>query len=271
MHLDATIPEELLSLLLDAPTMLEYDDAELDTFPLAIRRYTLSWHLVFDSFSSASDKVRSDYRTVISKGDYIGGFLSLMCDILSLSLAKPIQLEKENIAEDMIRRYDRQRAATLEESTQDMHWLFVNLYYLCLKYIPGEIKNWWLACKDRQTSITVQHWTEKYFTNLIVQELFDEVVQWSEEQKVDSDEDGKALSVKVLRNSREIAAGYEIDELEMKILISVPATYPLAATKVESVHRVGIPEKKWNGFITNTRGVIQFMVRTTFTRKVLPV
>ena len=34
MYLDATISEELLSLLLDAPTMDQYDDANLELFPI---------------------------------------------------------------------------------------------------------------------------------------------------------------------------------------------------------------------------------------------
>jgi E3 ubiquitin-protein ligase listerin len=184
-----------------------------------------------------------------------------MFDVLGHSAASALRLDKEHIEDSMIRTYDWWVGANTESLERDMHWLLIHLYYLGLKYIPGIVKNWWLACQNRQTSLAVQAWTEKYFTHLIVQDLLDDVVKWSEDQKVDSDDDGKPLSVRVFRASREVVAGYEIDDMWMKILIRIRATYPLAVTTVESIFRVGIPEKKWVEFISITKGVIQFAVR----------
>ena len=260
MYLDATISEELLSLLLDAPTMDQYDDANLELFPIAVRGYLLSWHLVFDSFSSASSRVRSNYSALIEDGKYIEPLLNFMFDVLGNSAASALKLEKEGINDAMIRKYDMSAAMNLESSERDMHWLLVNLYYLGLKYIPGTVKKWWLTCKDRQTSISVEAWTEKYFSNLVVQDLLDDVIQWSDTQETGS-EDEKTLSIRVSKNSREVFAGYEIDEMETSVVIRLPSSYPVKIAAVESVNRVGIPESKWQNFLRYTQGAIQFTVR----------
>jgi hypothetical protein len=255
----AIFEDELLSLLLDAPTINAYDDAALELFPIPVRRYLLSWHLVFDSFSSASNKVRVDYSATIGAGDYIDPFLSFMFDVLGHSAASPLKLDREHIDDSMVRKYDMWVATNSDSLEHDMHWLLVNLYYLSLKYIPGLVKTWWLDSKDRQTTIAVEKWTEKYFSTLIIQDLFDDVSQWSEKQEADS-EDEKTLMVKVSKNSREVFAGYEIDDMEMKIVIRLPPSYPLHIATVESINRVAIPEQKWQSFLRSTQGAIQFTV-----------
>lgn len=248
-----------MSLLLDAPTIHHYSDSDLEQFPLGVRRYLLSWHLIFDSFSSASNKVRNDYSDMIGKGDYIGPFLSFMFDVLGHSAANSLRLDKERFDEAMIRNYDMWVATDSESSEREMQWLLVNLYYLSLKYLPGLVKNWWVNCKKRQTSIAVESWTGKYYSTLIIHDLLDDVVWWSEKQKTGSEED-KTLVVKVSKNSREVLAGYEIDELMMQIVIRLPVDYPLHIATVESVNRVAIAEKKWQSFIMTTQAAIAFTV-----------
>ena len=50
----ARLPEELLSLILDAPTMAALVDASFErTMPLPLRGYLLSWLLVFDHLQHA--------------------------------------------------------------------------------------------------------------------------------------------------------------------------------------------------------------------------
>ncbi|KAE9363590.1 hypothetical protein N431DRAFT_550388 [Stipitochalara longipes BDJ] len=252
----ATIGDELLSLLLDAPKISNFDDTELELFPLPVRRYLLSWHLVFDSFSAASNNVRGDYSTEIDAGGYLGPFLKFMFDILGHSVASPLKLDKEGIDSVMIRNYDMDAATNSKSSEYDMHWLLVNLYYLSLKYLPGLVKKWYKACENRQTVIAVGAWTAKWFSALVVEDVLDDVAQWSEKLEAKSDE--KTLRVKISKNSREVFAGYEIDDMEMIIVIRLPPEYPLNVVDVQSINRVAIPEKKWNNFIIHTQGAIQF-------------
>ena len=44
----------------------------------------------------------------------------------------------------------------------------------------------------------------------------------------------------------------------MQIAIRLPASYPLARATVDSVHRVAVDEKKWQGWLMTTQGVINF-------------
>lgn len=82
---DAQLPEELISLLLDAPSYTSFSDEVLAEFPTSIRGYLLSWLLVFDSYSNASFKVRNDYSEVLKSENLIGPLLTFMFDVLGHS------------------------------------------------------------------------------------------------------------------------------------------------------------------------------------------
>lgn len=157
-----------------------------------------------------------------------------------------------------MRHYDIWTANDAETPEHNMHWLLINIYYLCLKYTPCLAKTWWVDCKSKQTRIAVESWTEKFFSPLIIQDTMDDVSKWAEEQKVNEDE--KELIVKVSKRSREVFAGYEVDDMMMQILIRLSATYPLEGVKVEGVNRVAVSEKKWTSWLMITQGVITFSV-----------
>jgi len=66
------------------------------------------------------------------------------------------------------------------------------------------------------------------------------------------------LTIKVSLPAREITASIPIDEQIMSIAIRLPPSYPLARATVESIHRVGVDEKKWRSWLITTQGVINF-------------
>lgn len=254
------MPEELLSLLLESPSIDEYPDEVLVTFPTAIRSYLLSWHLVFDCYVNASFKVRNDYTDNLKSGNYMSGLLSFLTDVLGHSLGRPLNLDKEQFEASMICSYDLELAGA-ETDERNMQWLLINLYYLCLKYTPNLVKSWWIECKQKQTRIAVEGWTAKFFSPLVIGDALDEVVRWASEQETPS-EDDKELQVKVAKKSREIYAGYEVDDTEMKIVIRLPEIYPLEGVKVDGVNRVAVSEKKWTSWLMITQGVVTFSVRS---------
>jgi len=65
------------------------------------------------------------------------------------------------------------------------------------------------------------------------------------------------LDVKV-SYANEITASLPLDDQEMSIRITLPATYPLSPVLVDSINRVGIDEKKWRSWLLTTAGVINF-------------
>lgn len=251
----AHLPEELLSLLLEPPTLEEYSDDVLSQFPSRIRSYLLSWHLVFDAYTTASLTVRNDYTEDLKSGGYIPPLMDFIFDVLGHSAAHPLNLEKEGLTEAHIRDYDI-RLAEAEADERDMHWLMVRVYFLCLKYVPELFKNWFINCRSKQTRIAVEGWMTKYFSPLIVSDALEDVAKWAGEQ---GDEEGN-MTVKVSRAAREVVAGYEVDESVAAITIKVPASYPIEGISVSGTSRVVVSEKKWQSWVRTTQGVITFSV-----------
>ncbi|RYP01600.1 hypothetical protein DL764_006166 [Monosporascus ibericus] len=258
---DAQLPDELLSLLLDAPTLDAYPDDVLAQFPTPVRSYLLSWHLVFDAFQAASFKVRSDYAENLKTANYIGPLMEFTFDVLGHSAAHALNLDKANFTEDHIREYDL-NLAEADPEERSMQWLLVHLFYLVLKYVPGLFKAWFIDCRSKQTKIAVQAWMVKYFSPIIIADALDEVADWAANQEAPADDDEKELIVKVSRSAREVTAGYEVDELQAAISIRIPPEYPLEGVSVAGVNRVAVNEKKWQSWIMTTQGVITFSVST---------
>ena len=185
-----------------------------------------------------------------------------MFDALGHSAADPLNLEKASLDGSKLRNYDISQATDSETRERDMQWLLVNLYYLCLKFTPSLVKAWWVDCKSRQTRIAVEGWTEKYFAPLIIEDTMGEVIKWSQEQESTGD-DEKELIIKVSKRSREVFAGYEVDDMMMQIVIRLPPNYPLEGVKVEGINRVAASEKKWTSWLMITQGAITFSVSAT--------
>lgn len=139
-----------------------------------------------------------------------------------------------------------------------MQWLMIHLYYLSLKLTPSLVKKWYLECKSKRTCIAVESWTSAYFSPLIISYALNEVSTWASTQEVPASDDEKELIVKVSHKSREIFAGYEIDEAQIQIVIRLSEKYPLEGVKVEGLQRVAVSERKWQSWLMITQGVITF-------------
>ena len=271
---DAQLPDELLSLLLDAPTLEAYPDDVLVEFPTPVRSYLLSWHLVFDAFKAASLKVRGDYTENLKSASYIGPLLEFTFDVLGHSAAHALNLARVGFGEESIRHYDLALAES-ELPERNMQWLLVHLFYQVLKYVPGLFKTWYLDCRSKQTKIAVHAWIAKYLSPIIIADVLDEVEAWTASQGAEQgtasgSDDDKALIVKISRTAREITAGYDVDEFHAAIAITIPSEYPLAGVTVTGVNRVGVNEKKWQSWIMTTQGVITFSVSITDTPNLTP-
>lgn len=238
--------------------MHDFSEGEISNFPPAFRRYLFTWHLVFQSFATASHKVRNDYTEILKSGDYIGPLLLFMADVLGHSVGNALNLDLAGIDSEMRRHYNMEDANDIDTSEKNMRWLLANIYCLALIYTPMLVKSWWTDCNSRQTKIAYESWTEKFFTQIVVAEHLEEIQQWAEGQEVTDDE--KELIVKTSNRSREIFCGYEIDDMTMQMGIQLPHNYPLHSVVVSSINRVGIPENKWKSFMITTQAVISFSV-----------
>lgn len=251
-HKTAQLPEELLSLIIEAPSLDALANASFDrTMPLPLQGYLFSWRLLFDHFASSSYKVKSDYIEELKDGTCLSEFLDFAFDFLGHSRGKPIDASKFDIVD---------YASGVEETPEkDVQWLLTHLYYLCLTHIPSLTKTYYLSIKSRQTSLAVESWTAKYISPLIIGASLSSVAEWAS-TSVKEDPDYEKMTVKVGLKSKEVNASYLVDEQTMAIVVRLPDTYPLAAAKVEGVSRVAVKEEKWQSWLRNCQGVITFSV-----------
>lgn len=150
----ARLPEELLSLIIDAPTVSALAEANFDrSVPLPLRGYLLSWLLVFDHLEHASFKVKNDYVDHVKEGEYLPGLLNFTFDFLGHAHNKPVDVSKLDIT-----TYE----PDIEPPKRDLQWLLTHLYFLCLRHVPSLTKAWFIDCKSRATVVTLEPWTEKH-------------------------------------------------------------------------------------------------------------
>ncbi|KAL8779784.1 MAG: hypothetical protein Q9213_006769, partial [Squamulea squamosa] len=198
----AKLPEELLSLILEAPTASAMNDVDFKTsIPSSLRSYLSSWQLIFDHWTGASDAVKNDYINAIKEGSYVHGLLHLASELLITSRSRPVDASKFNI--------DSYQPGREDTPEKDAQWLLVHLYFLALKHLPTLSKTWWRDNTSRQTQISVESWTEKYISPLIISAELATVSAWAPSQASEPDQ---PLTVKVSTSTREITASIPIDE-----------------------------------------------------------
>lgn len=248
----AQLPEELLSLVLESPTLDTLADASFDRMmPLSLQGYLYSWRLLFDHFSRSSYRVKSDYIEQFKDGTYLTGLLSLTFDFLGHTRGRPVDVSKFDIQEYI--------AGTEPNPEKDVQWLLTHLIYLALTYLPSLVKSYYLDIRSRQTSLAIETWTAKHISPLIITSSLEGVAEWAK-KSVKEDPEYEKMTVKVGMRSKEINVSYVVDEQTMAIKVVLPEAYPLDSAKVVGVSRVAVKEEKWQSWLRNCQGVITFSV-----------
>ncbi|KAK4498188.1 hypothetical protein PRZ48_010845 [Zasmidium cellare] len=246
----AQLPDELLSLIIDAPTLDSLADASFDrAMPLQLQGFLNSWRLTFDHFTNSSYRVKSDYVEQLKEGGYLPGLLDLIFDFLGHTRGKPVDASKFNV-----QQYEDGMEPEVE---RDVQWLLSHLYYLALSNVPSLVKGYFLEIRSRQTTQAIESWTAKYIAPLIIDTSLQGVANWAE-KSVKDDPDYENMTVRVGMRSKEINVSYLVDEQTMAIKVILPETYPLDSAKVVSVNRVAVKEEKWQSWLRNCQGVITF-------------
>lgn len=243
----AKLPEELLSLIIEAPTRDSLAEISFRrSVPPFLLSYMLSWHLIFDHWDGASDAVKNDYISSLKELPYLNDFLQFASEFLVTCRVRPIDASKFEV--------DTYRAGE-DSPERDAQWLLVHLYYLALRNLPTLSRAWWRDHTSRQTQMSVESWTEKYIAPHIIASELSAVSSWAKGREADTDQ---PLTVKISTSTREITASIPIDEQSMSIAITLPSSYPLSRITVSGLHRVGVTEQKWRSWVVTTQGVINF-------------
>ncbi|KAF2227886.1 hypothetical protein BDZ85DRAFT_188675 [Elsinoe ampelina] len=245
----AHLPEQLLSLILDAPDIDTVISASFeDEIPHDLKAYILSWQLVFRHFDKASANVRDHYVEDIRSSDYLPPLLDLIYDFLGFTTSKPIDASKFAITS-----HDWSGHDDPEIETQSA---LIHLFYLTLTHLPSLAKQHYLSQSNRTLSNNISTWTAKHISPHVITSLFSRVTTWS--TTFASDPEYENFSLKIAPKSREVTASYLIDEQPMSILIALPETYPLTGATVTGLSRAALDPKKWQSWIRGCQGVIHF-------------
>jgi hypothetical protein len=255
------LPEELLSLVLESPTLSALSEADFErSVPLPLRGYLLSWLLVFDHLSHASFTVKNGYVDHIKEGVYLPSLLDFMFDFLGHAHNKPADISKLDPTS-----YE----PDIELPRRDTYWLLTHIYYLCLLHLPSLTKSWYIDCKSRPIVVTLEPWTEKFISPPVIASALQSVQDWTE--TLESDE---AFSVKISPRAHEITTSYAIDEATMSMRLTLPPSFPLAPARIEGINRVAVNEQKWQSWLRTSLGAITIFngsiidALTTFKRNV---
>lgn len=254
------LPASLLALLTEAPTLEEYPDEILETFPKRLRSYLLGYKLVYDAFSTATTKLRGQYLEQIAEADLLPGLLEFTVDVLGHTVGQPLNLAQEGLGEPSdIMDYDLS-VADLEADERHLHRLLSHVYYLTLKYLPGLFKKWFMTCRSKQTTNALDSWTAKYFSPMLIDAALDEVAKWGEEQAEfgNGGDDDREMAVAVRKTARQVMASFEIDTSDMAITLQVPKNFPIGKVECLGTNRVMVSEEKWKQWTLITEGVIIF-------------
>ncbi|OJD26972.1 hypothetical protein ACJ73_01642 [Blastomyces percursus] len=246
----ARLPDELISLLLEVPTIDIISQAKVDDHVwIGLRCYLLSWKTVFDHFNNASLPVQESYVSNIKENNCLNPLLEFMFDFLQHQHGKLVDASKFDI-----RSFNLDESDPPQKETQCM---LVHLYYLCLKYLPNLTKVWWTDSKKRVKG-QVEAWTEKYISPLIIEDSLQSVNEWFSAQNFGGED--QPLQIKVSHRTAEIIASVDVDEDSppTSVAISLPSTYPLQQAGVEGRARVAVDEKKWRSWLLTIQGVIMF-------------
>lgn len=167
-----SLPDELMSLLLETPSMQRVQASTGDDkMWTSMRSYLLSWKIVFDHFSTAvsiisenmcgslvlmspfqSLPVQEYYATSVKENNVLIPLLEFTFEFLQKSQGRLVDASRFDV-----QSFEPDQSESAERETQ---WLLVHLYYLCLRHLANMTKNWWIDSRKRIKG-PVEVWTEK--------------------------------------------------------------------------------------------------------------
>ncbi|KAI8988239.1 hypothetical protein BDF20DRAFT_813891 [Mycotypha africana] len=257
------IHDDILSILLNPPEIasegiLEIEGPEYSNNVLA---YLLTWMLMLDHFTDITFKLKQEYTNQLKEKEAVSHLMPLLCKILNVGInssntKKAFDLSLWSVSEYDVEGFD----ASIETS---FFVLAGHLYYRTLVHIPSLVRQWWIDCKNRQITIAVENYTEKYFSQQLIQRELELVNHPDIKNQLEENEENE-FSIKTLKGANEVTATYKVDEQNMQIAIKLPSNFPLRHIDVESIQKVGVNDKQWRGWMFAVASVISSQVRTTF-------
>ncbi|ORY78237.1 hypothetical protein BCR37DRAFT_388958 [Protomyces lactucae-debilis] len=243
-QLDVGVSPALLSIVLDSPVMDEEGvDVIPDPLPTNLRGYLLAWKCLYGYFENVPLRMKVKLVKDLEDADVLEPLLALIFVALGVDTPKPKDISKiEKLTLDH----------GFNNGQGELQAYAAHLYCLCLIHTPNLVRSWWIACKDRVLTANIETFTEKYYSNLLIQ---------SELASVHSDNIRKAiqddnLEVRLSNLGRDVIVEYTVDDQTMQMAIKLPANFPLRKVTVEGLQKIGVKDAQWRGWLLSSQAVL---------------
>ncbi|KAI9471976.1 MAG: hypothetical protein EXX96DRAFT_622161 [Benjaminiella poitrasii] len=248
----AEINHDILNAVLNPPDLSQWQSIVVEDALVLHHEtlgYLLSWMLMLDHFMDITFRLKQEYTAQLKEHEAVSHLMPTLCRILSVGQqghTTPFDLTPWTITE-----YDTEGF----DVTSEMAFLVLSghLYYRALTHIPSLVRQWWIDCRHRQLTIAIEQYTEKYFSQTLIQKEMDLVNRDDIKRQLEENEEN-AFSVKTAKS--EVTATYRVDEQDMQIAIKLPTNFPLRPIDVEGLQKIGVNDKQWRGWMFAVTAVI---------------
>ncbi|KAJ3162603.1 listerin E3 ubiquitin protein ligase 1 [Geranomyces variabilis] len=214
----------------------------------------LSALAMLDHITDATFELRASYVTHIRNLKVLPGVLNLAFVILGVgqSRSTPFDLARWDIDHYDVTGFDIENEVAFP-------LLAAHVFWRCLRTLPSLVRIWWSECKNRQLTIAVESYTERFFSPLLIRNEVDIV------QRADLSAAAEDLAVKVSKSGNEVSAAYTVEDAVLEMVIRLPATFPLRQVDVDSGgsgaaaaggRAAGISEARWRAWLLSASAVI---------------
>lgn len=254
----AKIPQYLI----EAVTVNEPVSLIDDVSPSDAARYLWSWLLIFDHFRDITYSIRNDYVSQMRDSKLVETLLDsifLTVDVASSRIAKvlvvdeDVKKQKVDPSKNLISKYSVV-VGHGDSAREEIEFLVLHLYYLCFVFIGSYIQNWYNAIRDRLLKQSVDKFSIKYVSPLVIERILDQVA--ASKDSLAKDEN---TTVKVNAVTNEIKTVFNIDEQTMEMVIKVPESYPLSLVQVNGPLRLGVKENQWKAWLLASQRIISLV------------
>ncbi|KAI8925891.1 hypothetical protein BC831DRAFT_459131 [Entophlyctis helioformis] len=210
--------------------------------------YLLSWIIAYDFFYDATFQLKTGLTTHLRQSDSLSQFLGFIFGVLGVGTPSrmPFDLSGWDFETYEVDGFDA-------ESDASLPLLCAHLYWRTLRCVPSLVRVWWSECRNRQLTLAVESFTERFFSPRLLQTEMMAVQNLDATQFED-------LSVRVAKSSAEVTASYEIEEAVLEMVIRLPMSFPLRLVEVESGtaggKAAGVSEARWRAWLLGVSSVM---------------
>ncbi|KAK9723285.1 hypothetical protein K7432_002034 [Basidiobolus ranarum] len=242
----AKLPTTLMEHLIHPPSVASYLSGDEEHFihTCNLFGYLLAWMNMYDHFEESSFQVKSHHVDQLREVDALPKLLVVIFELLGLNGNATFDLSKWRVDSFQVQGLDYQHDFGLQ-------LLAGHVYFRTLMSTPSLVRSWWIESRNRQLNLLVDTYTEKYFSEMIIQEELQQIQRDDVKSQLEDDNMGIRIS-----RTNDVTATYKIDDTSLEMVIRLPTNFPLRQVDVEGTRRVAVTEARWRSWLLAVTSVI---------------